>query len=143
MKCIFCTTLDSLGEHIGQLMDTYVIFKNYSTRRQSKYWTVNNPKTKSKYYLTIFAEPKVNKCFSMIAQTSVFEFCCKFILLLKPFCKEGNICIYFVTILLISCINIPVITSHKVVIVRYDVVLDKSECMYLYDQWSNYTNTIY
>ena len=27
MKCIFCTTLDSHGEHIGQLMDIYVILK--------------------------------------------------------------------------------------------------------------------
>ena len=27
MKCIFCTTWDSHGEHIGQLMDIYVILK--------------------------------------------------------------------------------------------------------------------
>ena len=97
---------------------------------------------KLKYYLTIFAEPKVNKimfqfdCSNKSFYNSVVNsFCCW-----NHSVKKETFCISFVTILLITRINI--ITSHKVIIVRYDAVLDQSECMHLYDQWSNYTNSI-
>ena len=60
MKCIFCTTWDSYVEHIAQLMDTYVILKIIQ-QEGIKQILFNNPKMKLKYYLTIFAEPKVNK----------------------------------------------------------------------------------
>ena len=48
-----------------------------------------------------------------------------------------------VAILIISALVLLMITLHGVVIARYDVILDQSVRMLLYNQLSNYTHNLY
>ena len=37
---------------------------------------------------------------------------------------------------------LTIITLRKAIIVRYDAILDQSECMHLYNNCTNYTKTL-
>ena len=86
--------------------------------------------------MTIFTEPEENYCFSIIALVIIRATALSFILLDFSLKTSRN---RVAAILKISTSVIIIITSREVIIARYDVILDQSERMHLYNHLSNYT----